>query len=231
VRIVGLGNAGGAHARVGSDAGGGSRAGHGRVVLGRAGGRDRRARDVDQAERDGRVGLARKTRPVDVPAAEAGEVVVTVIAGEGKETQSPPAQPGDLVVRNRCPETGNEEILVSAAKFAERYEGPLGPADGAGWQSYRPRGIEMAYFVVRAAEHVHLHRALGRADGGAPRRRYRARSARPGGHLSDRRSRVRVHLRNPAASALGERRSPVARRCPGQAKPDQVSRTPLWNRR
>jgi hypothetical protein len=106
----------------------------------------------DQAERDGRVGLARKTRPVDVRAAQSGEVVVTVITGEGKETQSPPAQPGDMVVRNRCPETGNEEILVSAAKFAERYEGPLGPADAAGWQPYRPRGIEMAYFVVRAAD-------------------------------------------------------------------------------
>ena len=39
----------------------------------------------DQAERDGRVGLARKTEPVDVRAAQPGEVVVTVIAGEGKE--------------------------------------------------------------------------------------------------------------------------------------------------
>jgi hypothetical protein len=35
---------------------------------------------------------------------------------------------------------------------AERYEGPLGPPDGAGWQPYRPRGIEMAYFVVRTAD-------------------------------------------------------------------------------
>lgn len=95
-----------------------------------------------------RTGLARKTKPVDARAAKPGEVVVTVIAGEGKETQSPPAQRGDMVVRNRCPETGNEEILVTAAKFAERYEGPGGPADAAGWRPYRPRGIEMAYFVV-----------------------------------------------------------------------------------
>ena len=51
----------------------------------------------DQAERDSRVGLARKTRPVDVRAAQPGEVVVTVVAGEGKETQSPPAKPGDMV--------------------------------------------------------------------------------------------------------------------------------------
>jgi hypothetical protein len=106
----------------------------------------------DQAEREGRVGLARKTRPVDVRAAQPSEVVVTVVAGEGKETQSPRARPGDMVARNRCPETGNEEILVSAAKFAERYEGPLGPADPAGWQPYRPRGVEMDYFIVRAAD-------------------------------------------------------------------------------
>jgi hypothetical protein len=103
-----------------------------------------------QAERDHRVGVARKTMPVDVRAAEPGEVVVTVIAGEGKETASPPAKPGDMVVRNRCPATGNEEILVSAAKFAERYEGPIGPAAADGWEPYRPRGIEMRYFVVRA---------------------------------------------------------------------------------
>ena len=103
----------------------------------------------DQAEQEGRVGLARKTKPVDVRPALPGEVVVTIIAGEGKETESPPAQPGDMVVRNRCPETGNEEILVTATGFAERYDGPIGPAADDGWQAYRPRGIEMRYFVVR----------------------------------------------------------------------------------
>jgi hypothetical protein len=106
----------------------------------------------DQAEREARVGLARKTIPVDARPAQPGEVVVTVIAGEGKETESPPAQPGDMVVRNRCPATGNEEILVSAAKFAERYEGPMEPADARGWRPYRPRGVEMQYFVVRAPD-------------------------------------------------------------------------------
>ena len=50
----------------------------------------------DQAEQDGRVGVARKTMPVDVRPAAPGEVVVTVIAGEGAETRSPPAQPGDM---------------------------------------------------------------------------------------------------------------------------------------
>jgi hypothetical protein len=102
------------------------------------------------AERDGRVGIARKTKPVDARPAKPGEVVVSVITGEGKETQSPPAQPGDMVVRNRCPETGNEEILVTAAKFPQRYEGP--PAAGETWQEYRPRGVEMSYFVVRDAD-------------------------------------------------------------------------------
>ena len=106
----------------------------------------------DQAERDARVGIARKSRPVDVRRADPGEVVVTIIAGEGKETQSPPAQRGDMVVRNRCPGTGNEEILVSSAKFAERYEGPIGPMDAAGWEPYRPRGIKMRYFVVRETD-------------------------------------------------------------------------------
>jgi hypothetical protein len=105
-----------------------------------------------QAERENRVGLARKTKPVDARPARPGEVLVTVVAGEGKETQSPPARPGDVVVRNRCPETGNEEILVAAAKFPQRYDGPTGPADGAGWRDYRPRGVEMLYFVVRGAD-------------------------------------------------------------------------------
>jgi hypothetical protein len=104
------------------------------------------------AEAEGRVGLARKTKPVDVRPAQPGEVVVTMITGEGVETQSPPAQQGDMVVRNRCPETGNEEILVTASKFPQRYEGPTGPPDGVGWREYRPRGVEMLYFVVREAD-------------------------------------------------------------------------------
>ena len=182
----------------GSDAGGGCSRWHGA--------RRRPQTDVhamfDQAERDGRVGLARKTRPVDVRAAQPGEVVVTVIAGEGKETQSPPAQPGDMVVRNRCPETGNEAILVSAAKFAERYEGRSGRPMRRLAAVPPARHRDGLFRRARRRWRVHLHRALGRADGGAPWRRDRARPARPGGHLSDRRRRVRVHLRDPAAGAL-----------------------------
>jgi len=93
-------------------------------------------------------GLARKTSAVDVRPAEPGEVIVTVIAGEGKETESPPAGPGDMVVRNRCPETGNEEILVPAAKFLQRYDVPVGAPSADGWSTYRPRGIEMRFVVV-----------------------------------------------------------------------------------
>ena len=93
-------------------------------------------------------GLARKTKTVDARDATPGEVVVTVIKGEGKETQSPPAKPGDMVVRNRCPESGNEEFLVPSAKFAGRYEGPTGPAGEGGWRPYRPRGADMRFVMV-----------------------------------------------------------------------------------
>jgi hypothetical protein len=93
-------------------------------------------------------GLARKTKPVDARPAKPGEVVVTVIKGQGQETRSPPADVGDMVVRNRCPETGNEEILVRAATFARRYDGPIGAAATDGWSPYRPRGGEMRFVVV-----------------------------------------------------------------------------------
>jgi len=105
-----------------------------------------------QAEQERRVGVARKTKSVDVRPSRTGEIISTIIAGEGKETQSPPASDGDMVVRNRCPETGNEEILVTAAKFAERYAGPTGPADAEGWRPYQPRGIDMQYFIVRSSD-------------------------------------------------------------------------------
>jgi hypothetical protein len=105
-----------------------------------------------KAEREGRVGRARKSKLVDARPAVAGEVVVTIIAGEGKETQSAAAQAGDMVVRNRSESTGWESYLVTAAHFPELYEGPLGPADGEGWRPYRPRGIELRYFIVADAE-------------------------------------------------------------------------------
>lgn len=107
----------------------------------------------ERAAGENRVGLARKTKPVDARPAMVGEIVVTVIRGEGVETQSAPAAAGDMVVRNRCPATGNEAILVSAAKFAARYDGPTATSTvDPPWREYRPRGIGMAYFVVAATE-------------------------------------------------------------------------------
>jgi hypothetical protein len=104
------------------------------------------------AEAEGRVGIARKTKPVDARPARAGEVVVTMIKSEGKETHSKPAADGDWVVRNRCPATGNEEYLVKAGTFAERYVGPFSEPDPHGWREFRPTGPEMRFFVVSDAE-------------------------------------------------------------------------------
>lgn len=101
-----------------------------------------------RAEREGRVGVARKSREVEARQAVPGEVVVTVIKGEGEETRSQPAVAGDMVVRNRCSETGNEEYLVRAAAFKTRYEGPFG-AD-ATWRTYRPRSPVVRYLIVPA---------------------------------------------------------------------------------
>jgi hypothetical protein len=95
----------------------------------------------------GRVGIARKVQLVDARPARPGEAVVTAIAGEGKETQSRLAKTGDMVVRSRSTETGNECYLVAAGTFAERYEGPLGEADG--WQVFRPRGKRLRFTILR----------------------------------------------------------------------------------
>ena len=102
-----------------------------------------------QKARDaGREGLAKKTKIVDVRAAKPGEVIVTIIKGEGEETRSKPANDGDRVVRNRCPETGNEEFLVSASVFGKRYEGPVGDPGADGWAPYRPVGVELRFVEV-----------------------------------------------------------------------------------
>jgi hypothetical protein len=105
-----------------------------------------------KAESEKRVGLALKSRLVDARPAKSGEIVVTVIAGEGEETRSKPAESGDFVVRNRCQETGNEQYLVKASKFAQRYEGPIGEPDAEGWKPFRPRGRTMRYFIVGIEE-------------------------------------------------------------------------------
>jgi hypothetical protein len=105
-----------------------------------------------KAESEKRVGLALKSRLVDARPAKVGEVVITIIADEGEETRSKPAEAGDFVVRNRCQETGNEQYLVKAAKFAERYEGPLSEPHAEGWEAFRPRGRTLRYFIVGSEE-------------------------------------------------------------------------------
>jgi hypothetical protein len=97
---------------------------------------------------EGKTGIARKTKPVDARAAVPGEVIVTIIKGEGVETKSKPAEQGDWVVRNRCPETGNEEILVKAAKFPTRYGEAQSEPDANGYRAFSPKGSDMSYFIV-----------------------------------------------------------------------------------
>jgi hypothetical protein len=110
---------------------------------------------VEDAEARGLAGRARKTKPVDARPARPGEVVVTVLAGEGKETRSSAAEQGDWVVRNRCEATGNEEYLVKADTFAQRYRVTGKPADDDGWQEHRPIG-RVVRFVVLQREHGDL---------------------------------------------------------------------------
>ncbi len=105
-----------------------------------------------RASTAGRVGAARKTRPVDARPARPGEVVVTLIRGEGVETRSRPAREGDWVVRNRCEETGNEEYLVSAATFAERYRCSPPTGDAAGWRECHPRGKTVRFLILEPEE-------------------------------------------------------------------------------
>lgn len=103
---------------------------------------------MEQAKSEGTAGLAKKTLPVDARPAVVGEIVVTKILGEGVETKSKPAEQGDWVVRNRCPETGNEQYLVKAAKFPKRYGEPRSKPDAEGFSAFTPIGQDMNYFIV-----------------------------------------------------------------------------------
>jgi hypothetical protein len=100
----------------------------------------------------GRSGMAEKTKVVDARPASQGEVVVTVIKSEGIETKSKPAEAGDMVVRNRCSETGNEQYLVRAAQFAKRYGAALSEADPEGWRAYQPTGVPTRFVVLKGDE-------------------------------------------------------------------------------
>lgn len=106
----------------------------------------------EQAVQAGRVGEARRTRLVDARPAQAGEVIVTVIQGDGVETRSRPAAAGDWVARNRCPATGNEQYVIAGARFPERYGPPRGEPDAQGWREFHPTGVTMQFFTLTAAE-------------------------------------------------------------------------------
>ncbi len=107
---------------------------------------------VATAEAAGRIGRARKIANVDARPALVGEVIETRLKDEGRETTSPPAQDGDMVVRNLTEKTGFEEYLVLREIFVERYDGPLGPGDKDPWRRYRPRKGEMLFFIVTGDE-------------------------------------------------------------------------------
>jgi hypothetical protein len=103
---------------------------------------------MERAQTEGRAGTARKTKLVDARPAHVGEVIVTAIKGEGKETQSPPAKKGDWVVRNRCPETGNEQYLGTADRFTDRYRVTGSPVSAHGWREYRPVGRQVWFYIL-----------------------------------------------------------------------------------
>lgn len=103
-----------------------------------------------EARAAGETGFARKTLPVDARPAEVGEVVVSIIPGEGVETTSPPAEEGSWVVRNRCFDdvADNPLILVNATRFPERYGKAQSEPDADGFAEFHPSGDRMEYFIV-----------------------------------------------------------------------------------
>jgi hypothetical protein len=102
----------------------------------------------NQAMAAGRAGRARNGLPIDARPAVPGEIVVTTILGEGVETQNR-AQPGDWVVRNHTPETGNEEYIVRAETFRKIYESAGAPPDTEGWCEFHPVGEAVRFVLVR----------------------------------------------------------------------------------
>ncbi|WP_202033693.1 hypothetical protein [Agrobacterium larrymoorei] len=100
------------------------------------------------AKKSDLVGTATKTKEVDARPALPGEIVITFIKGQGVEKRSKPAEEGDWVVRNRCEETGNEEVLVKARYFPKSYGEPVSPSTVSGYMAFKPKSGEMNYFIV-----------------------------------------------------------------------------------
>ncbi|WP_413482512.1 hypothetical protein [Morganella psychrotolerans] len=108
-----------------------------------------RAQLFAEANAAHKTGIARKIRPVLARPANSGEIVVTIIRGEGEETRSKPAARGDWVVQNICDATGNEEILVKKEKFTQRYGQALSAPDSRGYQQFRPQGEPADYLKIK----------------------------------------------------------------------------------
>ena len=102
-----------------------------------------------EAEREGRVGLARKTRPVEVCPVQSGEVVVTVVAGEARRRKVRRRSRATwwcaTAARRRATRRSWSAPPSSPSATRVRSGRPMAPAGS-------PRGIEMDYFVVRAAD-------------------------------------------------------------------------------
>lgn len=103
---------------------------------------------MDVAKKGDLVGTATKTKEVDARPALPGEIVITFIKGQGVEKRSKPAEEGDWVVRNRCEETGNEEVLVKARYFPKSYGEPISPSTTSGYMTFKPKSTELKYFIV-----------------------------------------------------------------------------------
>jgi hypothetical protein len=89
-------------------------------------------------------------RAVDVRPARPGAVVVTVIAGAGKESQSPPAEPGDMWCATLPGDRqGGDPRARRQARRALRGADRTGQCRLA---DKSPRAIEMRHFGVRESD-------------------------------------------------------------------------------
>jgi len=102
---------------------------------------------MEDAQRRGLAGRARKTKPVDARPATPGELVETRMRDLDLETRNT-AVAGDWLVRNRSDGGGGEVYLVRGDRFPRRYERTDAPAAAGGWQEFRPVGKVMVFFVV-----------------------------------------------------------------------------------
>ena len=122
-----------------------------------------------------------------------------------------------MVVRNRCPETGNEEILVTAAKFPQRYEGPVDEQTATVGRPIVPAGWRCgSSWWLKKTGRSPSPRPGARAWWRDPATRW-CRTSRFQRHIPDRQRRVRVHLRSdqrPAKQMTRNRQEPLRPRSP-----------------